>query len=112
MCVMSMVYDHYRPIIPNVAWPQQPGVVVSDWDPLAWVKILKDFEEAKKAAAIVDDLTGQKDCVDAEKKKLDERAAALAKMLDEAPTVVVEQPVTLEPGTYRLLGGKLLKAVT
>lgn len=104
MCVMSMIYDHYRPMIPQQPYWEQDGT-------LGLLKTIQDFEKAKKAAETVDELTGQKDCVDPKKQELDATVATLKKAIEEAPTIVIEKSVTLEAGTYRLLGGKLYRMV-
>jgi len=57
MCVMSTVYDHYN--------RQRIG----GWDQ----KKIDDFKRTIEAAKTVDALTGQPDCVDPEKAKLEER---------------------------------------
>lgn len=90
MCVVSMVSDHYSPLIPFPTWPGEsptPTAVPIGMLPLSVVisqeevdrlrALIKDFKEAMEAAAKVDRLTGQPDCVDPEKKKLTERVAAL-----------------------------------
>ena len=113
MCVMSMVMDHYQPIIP--VWPPQqpfpfgPGPVpqppqqvvpvagafipVTYFVPLTSPeelaelrKLIAEFKEAVKAAATVDRLTGQKDCVDPEKAKLEVRVAELERRLNAMGT--------------------------
>jgi hypothetical protein len=100
MCVVSMVHDHYNPIIPDtIPWipPIQPGqpwvwpspttwpsdkiTITPPADPLEELKkiekLLEDFKNARDAAILVDKLTGQPDCVDPEKAKLEERVAKL-----------------------------------
>jgi uncharacterized small protein (DUF1192 family) len=100
MCVVSMVYDHYRPLIPT--WPvpviepvpvqpsetaplpifyplgpPQPEPPKITVDPVWLAQLLKDFREAVDAAKKVDALTGQPDCEDPEKAKLEARVSAL-----------------------------------
>ena len=103
MCVISMVMDHYtdrfRPFIQPTTtpgWPAQPtGPLQPAIQPTTtWtlgpdlgeqIKELKaliaEFREAVAAARKVDALTGQPDCVDPQKAKLEERVAALEKEL-------------------------------
>lgn len=93
MCVVSMVSDHYNPLIPWVQpAPDQvppPGafvfpssVVISQEEVDRIRALIRDFKEAMEAAAKVDRLTGQPDCVDPEKKKLTGRVAALEAQLE------------------------------
>lgn len=73
MCVVSMVYDRFEPLIPYPPWQPTP-------EP-EQVKLLKElieqFQKAAEAAKVVDRLTGQPDCLDPDKAKLDERVVAL-----------------------------------
>lgn len=96
MCVVSMVSDHYSPLIPFPTWPGEYSptpitvttgkgsmpVVISQEEVDRLRALIKDFKEAMEAAAKVDRLTGQPDCVDPEKKKLTERVAALELQLE------------------------------
>jgi hypothetical protein len=84
MCVVSMVFDHYQPLIPH--WPPapmqpwQPSPLVAplpQFDPVFAEKLIEQFKEALEAAKKVDKLTGQPDCADPEKEKLLLRVAAL-----------------------------------
>jgi hypothetical protein len=94
MCVMSMVHDHFEPIIPGFPGPGTPVQPLVPQQPLTpWpqsnlfdilatigqIAQLKDlidrFEKAVAAAEVVDRLTAQPDCVDPEKAKLVERVA-------------------------------------
>lgn len=115
MCVYSMVHDHYTPIIP-VIQPVQPGTF--QWPPnpepadaQKVVDAIAGLREALKAAKIVDDLTGQPDCVDPEKAKLMDRIAELEKALASASEFEVVSGTALEPGRYRVVDGKLYRAV-
>lgn len=45
--------------------------------------LLEDFLRAGAAAKVVDDLTGQKDCVDPEKATLQERVRELERKVEE-----------------------------
>lgn len=87
MCVISMVMDYYKPMIPD------PGLVAPtlnstltftspyvDLEELR--KLIDEFKQAVEAAKKVDILTGQPDCVDPEKAKLEERVARLEKIID------------------------------
>jgi hypothetical protein len=100
MCVVSGVYDHFNKLIP-LPWPQpiQPWVPVVPTTPPPIITIgsttteitpslaeelrqlIREFREAVAAAKTVDRLTGQPDCADPDKAKLEERVAALEKEL-------------------------------
>lgn len=88
MCVMSMVHDYYQPLIPQrwdwhplVPFTPSPVQPVQPLDPDALRKLLDDYRKATEAAERVDALTGQPDCVDPEKAKLERRVAELEKRL-------------------------------
>lgn len=105
MCVVSMVHDHFQPLIPDPTQPwKRDGSAVPSTSPpaidlgalfsgeatLAEFKravaearqVIEDFKAAVAAAKKVDALTKQPDCVDPEKAKLVERVAELEKRLD------------------------------
>ena len=69
------------------AWPMfvPPGyTVIQQAEVERLQKLIADFREAVEAAGKIDRLTGQPDCVDLDKKALDERIAALeARLADE-----------------------------
>lgn len=89
MCVVSLVMDHYtgpfdKWTLPNQDVPLQPYTIVQtsssiDLTPhLEEIKqLIKDFRVAVEAAAKVDRLTSQPDCVDPEKVKLEARVTEL-----------------------------------
>lgn len=87
---MSMVYDHFDQQFPKYnEWPFQPypptitpstGGTISS--PEVVKQAIQDFNAAKEAAAKLDELMKQKDCVDAEKAKLQERVDRLEKIID------------------------------
>lgn len=92
MCVVSMVYDHYLPKIGEYS----TGKI--DWSGLLQhskpdpemkelkeelKKLIKEFKEAVAAARQVDRLTGQPDCSDPDKAKLEERVAELEKLVGD-----------------------------
>ena len=89
MCVVSGVYDHYRDLFPK---PNQDFVtittdgvspaVIPSQDLAELRKLIEEFKEAIAAAKVVDRLTGQPDCEDPEKAKLEARVAALEKELN------------------------------
>lgn len=93
MCIMSAIFDHYQPLIPDVlttptfvfdvapSLAPLPFVVVprEEYDRLT--KLIADFKEAVEAAGKLDRLMGKPDCVDIEKKHLEERVAVLEKKL-------------------------------
>ena len=93
MCVVSMVHDHYRPLIPAIPlqplphWrmPEKPDqekfVILSPEEAERLRKLFADFKKAVEAAATVDALTGQPDCVDPEKKQLQDRIHELEAQL-------------------------------
>ncbi len=118
MCVMSGVYDYYNEVIPAIDWgtPQQPrwtwsGITTTPPPDVDLKKLLEDFAAARDAAAIVDAKTGQTDCVDPEKQKLELRVAELEKLLANPPEFVIVSGGNVEPGTYRVVDGKLYRAV-
>lgn len=103
MCVVSMVMDHFNPIIPDdwrpqtgrleihaspaFSWPPPQPVDASTVEALRaevanLVKVVADFKSAVEAARKVDALTAQPDCVDPEKAKLEARVAELERRLD------------------------------
>lgn len=75
------------------------------------VKRLQQFAEAAEAAKKVDELTGQKDCVDPDKARLQERVRELELLLQKLPEFVIVSGAQLAPGTYRVVDGKLYKVV-
>ncbi len=77
MCVVSMVHNHFEPLIAPLT-PNDIDVV----------DILDSFMKAREAAKVVDELTGQPDCVDPEKAKLIERVAELEKLIAKKVYVV------------------------
>jgi hypothetical protein len=55
--------------------------------------------------------TGQPDCVDPEKAKLSDRVAELEKLLASPHEFVIVSGGNVEPGRYRVIDGKLYRAV-
>ncbi len=84
MCVVSMVMDHYEPLIPRVVPTTfTPAIGFHTFDPHAELrKLIEDFKEAVAAARKVDALTKQPDCEDPEKAKLEERVTELERIVD------------------------------
>jgi len=87
MCVVSGVYDHFYPRIPDPLPQVQPQI---NWQinqqPIDLVELrtlIEEFKEALKAAKTVDRLTGQPDCADPEKAKLEKRVALLEKQIEQ-----------------------------
>lgn len=102
MCVVSMVMDHYKPLIPEdwqpkpvqidpvapaLVWPPPQaidaatvGALRAEGDRLE--RLIADFKQAVAAARTVDALTAQPDCEDPEKAKLEARVAELERRLD------------------------------
>ena len=88
MCIVSMIHDHYQPQFEPYKWVSStttPGAGTFAFGPTVDVekleKLIKDFNEAIFAAARLDVLTKQPDCVDPEKAMLQERVAELEKQL-------------------------------
>lgn len=89
-----MVHDHFDRIIPNPLPPDNQGI---GWFSGSGVfphvcpdistqiaelkKLIADFKEAVEAAKKVDALTGQPDCVDPAKQKLEDRVAELERKI-------------------------------
>jgi hypothetical protein len=122
MCVMSMVHDHYEPQVPwlepapiGIGWPTPVGPyeIKLPVAPAALdlVALLKEFRELIEAAKLIDTKTKQPDCVDPEKAKLQDRVAELEKLLASPPEFVLVSGGQVEPGRYRVIDGKLYKAV-
>lgn len=112
MCVYSMVMDHYEGRFPYTvtAVPFVPTHI--ETAPAAdWLKLVGELKQAAEAAKMVDKLTGQPDCVDPEKQKLEERVAQLEKLLAAPPEFVIVEGGGLEAGTYRVVDGKLYRAI-
>lgn len=107
-------YDPQVPVITTIPWtwsspvPLEPQPTI-DLD--EWRKLLEDLKQARDAAIKVDDLTGQPDCVDPEKAKLEDRVRQLEELLAKPPEFVIVEGGGLEPGTYRVIDGKLYKAI-
>lgn len=89
MCVYSMVMDDFKDRF--APWVQ---INLPEWlpplpsDAVAVRKLVEDFNKAREAAKVVDELTNQKDCEDPEKIKLVERVAELEKLLGMGVWVV------------------------
>lgn len=114
MCVYSMVMDHFEPQFPYSVTSAAPIWVpgqISEAPSADWLRLIEDMKKAAEAAEVVDEMTGQPDCVDQEKQKLEQRVADLEAPLANAPEFVIVEGGGLEPGTYRVLEGKLYRAV-
>ena len=127
MCVVSMIHDHFEPVVPWVepypidttGWPPHPPTA----KPFAFSKssevaaaldlaaLLKEFRDLIEAAKLIDIKTKQPDCVDPEKVKLQDRVAELEKLIAQPPEFVIVSGGQIEPGRYRVIGGKLYRAV-
>lgn len=82
MCVVSMVSDHYQPLITPWVKKISPQPIIdhqdiSEIDLIQLSQLLKEFNDAMKAAKKVDVLTKQPDCVAPEKAELNKRIEAL-----------------------------------
>lgn len=93
MCVVSMVHDHFSKTFES--WPERVRkfqeeagittgttaagtVTISQPPDLTELKtLIKEFRELVAAAKKIDSVTGQPDCLDPEKAKLEDRVAAL-----------------------------------
>ena len=96
MCNVSMIFDTYKPHLPDpnaypwpqpgtaVPWPIAPAPRVGEWPtPTALRELLESFRQAVEAAKAFDRLTNQPDCEDPEKAKLLDRVDELERRLDE-----------------------------
>lgn len=94
MCVVSMVYDHFKhefddwsglrteTIVSTPTINLTPSFVVISQEEIASIRsLIQEFREAVTAAKVVDKLTNQPDCEDPEKKKLEDRVAELESRL-------------------------------
>lgn len=87
MCVMSMVHDHFAPKFPDLGTGGSTTDLAKLFGPKTDAELdalkaelrqlIADFKEARAAAAKVDELTGQADCVDPKKATLEERVSRL-----------------------------------
>lgn len=79
-----MVFDHYEPLFQPFTSPAPLPPTVPTVEGLR--RLLANFREAVEAARKVDTLTGQPDCEDPEKRKLEEWVTELERRLDEMTT--------------------------
>lgn len=132
MCVVSFVHDHFDK---NIPWaepvypgpkigPFVPGTTGTSTVPEALEKLfqpiisLKDFRDLVdefrrliEAAKEIDRITGQPDCLDPEKAKLEDRVKQLEAIIASPPEFVILSGGKIEPGKYRVIEGKLYKLV-
>lgn len=116
MCVMSMVHDHFAPLIPDLTmpwnvpqvpirvappWDAQPAVApfgeTIQWPPppaqvIDYARLADEFRKACEAARVIDAITGKPDCVDPAKEPLQARVAELERRL--ASLEAAQKPVT------------------
>lgn len=117
MCMVSMIYDHYEPKIPVIERHpfDQPFVLpATPKEPTSldeFRKMLDEFKRDVKAAKETDAKAGEPDCFDPAKAKLEERVRELEKLLAAPPEFVIVSGGTIEPGKYRVIDGKLYKAI-
>jgi hypothetical protein len=86
-----MVHDHYSEDFakkwPWIALPAEPTVdpvlQMKDAEIAALKQQIEDYKQALEAAKVVDILTKQPDCVDADKAKLLERINLLERVIDK-----------------------------
>jgi hypothetical protein len=121
MCVMSMVHDHYEPKIPEM----EEFVVPNIWtttkhkitlnpatvDLVEFTALIAEFRKLIEAAKLIDEKTGQPDCVDPLKAKLEDRINELEKLIASPPEFVIVKGGNIEPGRYKVIDGKLYKEV-
>lgn len=91
MCVMSMVHDHFGPLIPDWTKPFAPTPVVpmtpNPWPMVTpeqvidYARLAEEFRKACAAARVIDAITGTPDCVDPKKEPLQARVAELERRL-------------------------------
>jgi hypothetical protein len=89
MCIYSAIGPMFEPFVPHPipasapAWPWGPmpgtGLPISPED---LASLLDAFHKAVAAAKAADKATGQPDCADPQKVKLEERVAELERRLD------------------------------
>jgi hypothetical protein len=102
-----MVMDHFAPLIPLkpvyepavrpldgfVNLPTMKGcdadyIIVSRAEVERLKALIESFRKAVEAAMIVDSLTGQPDCVDPEKQRLQDRVDELEKQLQNVKSAI------------------------
>ena len=83
----------WSPITPN---PGGPPILLS---PEQLAQLLKAFHASAEAAKVADAVTGQKECVDPEKAKLEARVAELERLLVEMGKRVekLAEVITIHP---------------
>lgn len=117
MCMVSAIYDHHLPLIPEVERHpfDQPFYVPTTQPPATSLdefrKLIEQFKADLKDAKEADAKAGTPDCSDPEKAKLEQRVAELEKLLAAPPEFVIVKGGTIKPGKYRVIDGKLYKAV-
>lgn len=128
MCIVSMVHDKMGPAFPDIqpwdgrpVYPTVPSVVTSpnvvaltaqpSFDFSELKKLIEEFRELIKAATLLDQKLNQPDCVDPEKAKLGEKIAKLESLINSPPEFVIVEGGGLQPGKYRVIDGKLYKAL-
>jgi hypothetical protein len=121
MCLVSAIYDQRRDWFPEIIpTPQETAPtftpVAIPWPPptvdLAELrKLIDDFRAAVTAAKVEDERNGEPDCLDPEKAKLDDRIRELEKIIAAPPEFVIVTGGKIEPGRYRVIDGKLYRAI-
>lgn len=90
MCMVSQVYDQWRPAFPPALQPIYPWAPITQPAQPSFPKrytveelrrLIEAFEKALRAARVFDEVTGQPDCEDAEKAGLLGRVAELEERL-------------------------------
>jgi|ERR1700722_626489 len=102
MCFTSAVMREYDPFIPRPNYDQwktrepweptkSPSKGTIKLDPTQLKELLDSFHNAVKAAQTFDRITGQPDCVDPEKAKLEDRVTGLEGILSDIKKVLVKE---------------------
>lgn len=103
-------YSPFQPTKTN-PFPLVPPVQVEEKPEQDIVKTLREFAEAMMAAKKVDELTGQPDCVDPEKAKLEDRVKELEALIESGCEFVLWKRQNMQPGKYKIIDGKLHKVI-
>ena len=125
MCIVSMVHDQTSPWVPEIEPYAPPWENPNKMKPAGSLRILSqptvdlaefqrlisEFRQMIEAAKFLDQKLNQPDCVDPEKAKLEEKIKQLEAIIAAPPEFVIVTGGKIEPGTYRVIDGKLYKAV-
>jgi hypothetical protein len=121
MCVVSMVHDSYtdklpwvEPYVPPEAerWAKHVVGTYPLGAPIDFNKLremIDEFRALIEAAKFIDSKLSQPDCLDPEKAKLEEKITQLEAVIAQPTEFVLVKGGNFEPGTYRVIDGKLFK---